>query len=77
VIANVPPAVLVEGGFLTNKEDIAETLQRCYREQIAAAIGRVFVTAIAKTSALAVSARRGVRRIIAKCERQTTKIEMN
>lgn len=39
VITNVRhPAVLVEGGFLTNKEDIARLSSVEYREQIAAAI---------------------------------------
>ena len=39
VIANVRhPAVLVEGGFLTNKEDIARLASSEYRDQIAAAI---------------------------------------
>jgi len=39
VITNVwHPAVLVEGGFLTNKEDIAKLANGEYREQIAAAI---------------------------------------
>ncbi|PYL06730.1 MAG: hypothetical protein DME34_08355 [Verrucomicrobia bacterium] len=39
VIANVRhPAVLVEGGFLTNKEDIARLTSSDYRDQIAAAI---------------------------------------
>lgn len=39
VIANVrSPAVLVEGGFLTNKEDIARIGSEDYREQLAAAI---------------------------------------
>jgi N-acetylmuramoyl-L-alanine amidase len=39
VIANVRyPAVLVEGGFLTNKEDIAKIGSEDYREQLAAAI---------------------------------------
>jgi N-acetylmuramoyl-L-alanine amidase len=39
VIANVRyPAVLVEGGFLTNKEDIAKIGSEEYREQLAAAI---------------------------------------
>ena len=39
VITNVRhPAVLVEGGFLTNKEDIARLSSDEYREQIAAAI---------------------------------------
>jgi N-acetylmuramoyl-L-alanine amidase len=39
VIANVGhPAVLVEGGFLTNTEDIAKLASADYREQIAAAI---------------------------------------
>ncbi len=39
VIANVRhPAVLVEGGFLTNKEDVSKLATENYREQIAAAI---------------------------------------
>lgn len=39
VIVNVRyPAVLVEGGFLTNKEDIAKIGSEDYREQLAAAI---------------------------------------
>ena len=39
VIANVtPPAVLIEGGFLTNKEDISKLASEDYRDQIAAAI---------------------------------------
>jgi N-acetylmuramoyl-L-alanine amidase len=39
VIANVRhPAVLVEGGFLTNKEDVAKLATWDYREQMAAAI---------------------------------------
>jgi N-acetylmuramoyl-L-alanine amidase len=39
VIANVRhPAVLVEGGFLTNKEDIAKLESDEYRERLAAAI---------------------------------------
>jgi N-acetylmuramoyl-L-alanine amidase len=39
VIANVRhPAVLVEGGFLTNKEDIAKLSSVDYREQLATAI---------------------------------------
>ncbi|MEY2496656.1 MAG: N-acetylmuramoyl-L-alanine amidase [Verrucomicrobiota bacterium] len=39
VIANVRhPAVLVEGGFLTNKEDVSKLATEAYREQIAAAI---------------------------------------
>jgi N-acetylmuramoyl-L-alanine amidase len=41
VIANVHhPAVLVEGGFLTNKEDIAKLTNADYREQMAIAIGQ-------------------------------------
>jgi N-acetylmuramoyl-L-alanine amidase len=32
------PAVLVEGGFLTNKEDISRLASEDYREEIAAAI---------------------------------------
>lgn len=40
VITNVRhPAVLVEGGFLTNKDDMAKLASEDYREQIAAAIG--------------------------------------
>jgi N-acetylmuramoyl-L-alanine amidase len=39
MIANVRhPAVLVEGGFLTNKEDIAKLASGDYREQMAAGI---------------------------------------
>lgn len=39
VIANVRhPAVLVEGGFLTNKEDITRLTSSDYRDQMAAAI---------------------------------------
>jgi N-acetylmuramoyl-L-alanine amidase len=39
VIANVRhPAVLVEGGFLTNKDDASKLATEIYREQIAAAI---------------------------------------
>jgi len=40
VIANVRhPAVLVEGGFLTNKDDVAKLANADYREQIAIGIG--------------------------------------
>lgn len=39
IITNVRhPAVLIEGGFLTNKEDIAKIVNPEYREQIAIAI---------------------------------------
>jgi N-acetylmuramoyl-L-alanine amidase len=39
VIANVIcPAVLLEGGFLTNKEDISKLASQDYREEIAAAV---------------------------------------
>lgn len=39
VIANVTsPAALVEGGFLTNKEDISKLASESYREEIAAAV---------------------------------------
>lgn len=39
VIANViAPAVLIEGGFLTNKEDISRLASEDYRDQMAAAI---------------------------------------
>lgn len=41
VIANVrQPAVLVEGGFLTNKEDVAKLGSTDYREQMAAGIAQ-------------------------------------
>lgn len=40
VIANVTsPAILIEGGFLTNKEDISKLASEDYRDQIAAAVG--------------------------------------
>jgi len=40
VIANVRhPAVLVEGGFLTNKDDVARLANADYRDQIAIGIG--------------------------------------
>jgi len=40
VIANVRhPAVMVEGGFLTNKDDVAKLVNADYREQIAIGIG--------------------------------------
>ena len=32
------PAVLIEGGFLTNKEDISKLATEDYRDQIAAAV---------------------------------------
>jgi len=39
VIANVTaPAVLIEGGFLTNKEDISKLASDDYRDQIAASV---------------------------------------
>ena len=39
VIANVTsPAVLVEGGFLTNKEDVSKLASDDYRDQLAAAV---------------------------------------
>ena len=39
VIANVlHPSVLVEGGFLTNKDEVTKLATENYREQIAAAI---------------------------------------
>ena len=39
VIANVTsPSVLIEGGFLTNKEDISKLASQDYRDQIAAAV---------------------------------------
>ena len=39
VIANVTsPAILIEGGFLTNKEDISKLASQDYRDQIAAAV---------------------------------------
>ena len=60
VIANVTsPAALVEGGFLTNKEDITKLASEDYREQIAAAvadgIGRYRDAAKQRQSALAVT----------------------
>jgi len=39
VIANVTsPAVLVEGGFLTNKDDVSKLATEDYRDQLAAAV---------------------------------------
>ena len=39
VIANVTsPAVLVEGGFLTNKDDVSKLVSEDYRDQLAAAV---------------------------------------
>jgi N-acetylmuramoyl-L-alanine amidase len=39
VIANVTsPAVLIEGGFLTNKDDVSKLASEDYRDQLAAAI---------------------------------------
>jgi N-acetylmuramoyl-L-alanine amidase len=39
VIANVSsPAVLVEGGFLTNKDDVSKLASEDYRDQLAAAV---------------------------------------
>jgi N-acetylmuramoyl-L-alanine amidase len=32
------PAALIEGGFLTNKEDISKLASEDYRDQIAAAV---------------------------------------
>ncbi len=63
VIANVTaPAVLVEGGFLTNKEDISRLASEDYREQIAAAVTdgilRYRDTVKRRESALAVTNRR-------------------
>jgi N-acetylmuramoyl-L-alanine amidase len=44
VIANVRhPAVLVEGGFLTNKDDVAKLANNDYREQMATAISEGIV----------------------------------
>jgi N-acetylmuramoyl-L-alanine amidase len=44
VITNVRhPAVLVEAGFLTNKEDVARLSSEDYREEIASAIGEGIV----------------------------------
>jgi N-acetylmuramoyl-L-alanine amidase len=60
VIANVTsPAALVEGGFLTNKEDISKLASEDYREQIAAAVADGIVryrdAAKQRQSALAVT----------------------
>ena len=39
VIANVTsPAVLIEGGFLTNKDDVSKLGREDYRDQLAAAV---------------------------------------
>jgi len=62
VIANVTsPAVLIEGGFLTNKEDISKLASEDYRDQIAAAVTdgilRYRDAASRRKSALAVTAR--------------------
>src|SRR5262249_46669223 len=39
VIANVTaPAVLVEGGFLTNKDDVSKLASEDYRDQLPAAV---------------------------------------
>jgi len=64
VIANVRhPAVLVEGGFLTNKEDMAKLGSADYREQIAAAISEGVIRyrdlVKVRQSTLAVSAPKG------------------
>src|SRR5205807_481039 len=41
VIANVTsPAVLIEGGFLTNKEDVSKLASEDYRDQLTAAVRR-------------------------------------
>jgi N-acetylmuramoyl-L-alanine amidase len=60
VIANVTsPAVLIEGGFLTNKEDISKLAAEDYRDQIAAAVAdgilRYREAATQRKSALAVT----------------------
>ena len=60
VIANVTsPAALVEGGFLTNTEDISKLASEEYREQIAAAVADGIVlyrdAARQRQSALAVT----------------------
>ncbi|PYI77140.1 MAG: hypothetical protein DMF01_02035 [Verrucomicrobia bacterium] len=62
VIANVTsPAALVEGGFLTNKEDISKLGSEDYRDQIAAAVAdgilRYREAASQRQSALAATAR--------------------
>ena len=62
VIANVTsPAALVEGGFLTNKEDISKLGSEDYRDQIAAAVAdgilRYRDAASQRKSALAATAR--------------------
>jgi len=62
VIANVTsPAVLIEGGFLTNKEDISKLGSEDYRDQIAAAVTdgilQYRASASRRKSALAVTAR--------------------
>src|SRR5436305_10672478 len=62
VIANVTsPAILIEGGFLTNKEDISKLGSEDYREQIAAAVADGILrhrdAASQRKSALAATAR--------------------
>jgi N-acetylmuramoyl-L-alanine amidase len=62
VIANVTsPAVLIEGGFLTNKEDISKLASEDYRDQIAAAVAdgilRYRDAASQRNAALAVASR--------------------
>jgi N-acetylmuramoyl-L-alanine amidase len=62
VIANVTsPAVLIEGGFLTNKEDISKLASDDYRDQIAAAVADGIVryrdAASQRKSAVAATAR--------------------
>src|SRR5437667_2562437 len=62
VIANVTsPAALVEGGFLTNKEDISKLGSEDYRDQIAAAVAdgilRYRDAASQRQSALAATSR--------------------
>ena len=39
VIANVTsPAVLIEGGFITNKDELSKLVSEDYRDQLAAAV---------------------------------------
>src|SRR6266567_570345 len=62
VIANVTsPAALIEGGFLTNKEDISKLASEDYRDQIAAAVADGILhyrdATMRRKSALAVTAR--------------------
>jgi N-acetylmuramoyl-L-alanine amidase len=64
VIANVTsPAVLIEGGFLTNKDDVSKLASEDYRDQLAAAVAdgilRYREAVSQQKSVLAVQIRKG------------------